>query len=513
MTAVFDRSLPQPELERLAEALALKLIPGDVIALKGDLGAGKSTFARAFIRAMLKDPAAEVPSPTFALVQPYQTPRHAVVHVDLYRLREDSDVEELGLFDAASQAVLLIEWPERAGSMLPSQVITAELWTTTEPDRRRLRLVATGDARSRVERAIEIADFVATTEAAREAGLQIRHLHGDASIRSYARLVSAKRSFVLMDAPDLPDGPPVRNGLPYSRIAHLAEDVAPFVAVANALEAAGLSVSRVLAGDLPRGLLLLEDLGDLTFGRALTDGLDQRQLWSAAVDLLLELRRIGLPRTLALPGGRQHVLPRFDRAALEIEVELLIDWYWPEVKGGPASEAIRAEFRALWAPVLDEMLARPPGIFLRDFHSPNLFWLPDRAGPRRVGVIDVQDALYEHWSYDLCSVLQDARVDVHEGIEVFELDRYCRTMAARDAAFDEAEFRAAYATFGLQRNTRLVGLWVRLLRRDRKPHYLQHMARTWDYIARNQRHPRLAALRQWYEHHFPLELRTRPIVP
>jgi tRNA threonylcarbamoyl adenosine modification protein YjeE len=513
MTAHLDQELTEPQLARLAQTLALKLQPGDMLTLSGDLGMGKSSFARAFVRAVLADAEAEVPSPTFSLVQRYAGARHDVLHADLYRLGAPGEIEDIGILDEARTAVALIEWPERAGDHLPAGCARMILAPGRDMSSRHVRIEASGDVGGRIGRAVAIFSFLAAKHDRGAPEGMLCFLHGDASIRSYGRLRESGRSFVLMDAPDLPDGPPVRNGLPYSRIAHLAEDVAPFVAVAGALEAAGISVSRVLEHDLDAGLLLLEDLGDLTFGRALAEGYDQRLLWSAAVDLLLELRRKGMPRTLPLPGGRKHDLPRFDRAALEIEVELLLDWYWPEVKGAPPSDAVRRDFVGLWSPVLDAMLAREPGIFLRDYHSPNLFWLPEREGARRVGVIDVQDALYEHWAYDLCSLLQDARVDVPESIEMEQLDRYCREAAREHAGFDEREFRAAYAAFGLQRNTRLVGLWVRLLRRDRKPNYLQHMARTWDYIGRNQRHPRLAALRDWYDRHFPPELRSRPIAP
>src|SRR5690606_24047520 len=113
-----------------------------------------------------------------------------------------------------------------------------------------------------------------------------------------------------------------------------------------------------------------------------------------------------------------------DRAALEIEIDLILDWYWPEVKGEPAPDAVRSEFRALWSPLLARLLAEPAGVFLRDFHSPNLFWLPDRLPGAQVGVIDFQDALAESWALDLVSLLQDARVDVPGDLEAAARDRY-----------------------------------------------------------------------------------------
>jgi len=202
------------------------------------------------------------------------------------------------------------------------------------------------------------------------------------------------------------------------------------------------------------------------------------------------------------------VLPRRDRAAFEIEVELLLDWHWPAIKGSPASPSVRAEFAGLWAPVLDRLLALPGGWFLRDYHSPNLIWLPQRAGVARVGIIDFQDALEEHAAFDLVSLLQDARTTVPEELESELFAYYCAEVAAREPTFDRAAFAAAYADFGAQRNTRLLGLWLRLLKRDGKPHYVQYIPRTWGYLERNLRAPELAPLAAWYELHFPVHLRS-----
>ena len=499
--------VPSADLDRLAriaELVALKTQPGDVIELRGDLGAGKTTFARALIRALLGEAEAEIPSPTFPIVQSYATPRLPVAHFDLYRLEGPDDLAEVGFEEAVVAGLVLVEWPERAAAEIQRSadrlIVTIE--PAAEPERRHLRLVGLGSFAARLERLRRMNDFLA---AALPGGIRaIAYLQGDASSRAYARITDAGgRRHVLMDAPRMPDGPPVRGGLPYSRIAHLAEDVRPFVAVGMALERLGLSVPHIHFADLDAGLLLLEDLGDLTFGRALAEGFDQRTLYLAAVDALVVLRANPPPRELPLADGTRWRLPRFDRAALEIEIGLLLDWYWPHAKGGPAPALVKREFEALWGPLLDRMLAAPAGLFLRDVHSPNLFWLPEREGVQRVGLIDFQDALAEHWAYDLASLLQDARLDVPEALEREGIERYCQAVARSEPNFDRAAFEAAYALFGAQRNTRLIGLWVRLLVRDGKPGYMQHMPRTWAYLARNLAHPGLAALRSWYEREFP----------
>ncbi len=103
----------QVDVEKLAARLAEQLGAGDLVALTGDLGAGKTTFARAFIRACLGDDMAEVPSPTFTLVQTYDTEDCCIYHTDLYRIKEPDEVYDLGLDDDRSEALLLVEWPDR----------------------------------------------------------------------------------------------------------------------------------------------------------------------------------------------------------------------------------------------------------------------------------------------------------------------------------------------------------------------------------------------------------------
>ncbi len=508
----WTRELDEAGSVRLAELLAFKIRRGDVIALSGELGAGKTTLARALIGALMRTDGAEVPSPTFSLHQTYATPRLTLSHFDFYRLSGAEEAAELGFEEAASDGAVIVEWPERAAALLPASRIDICFAEAASPNTRLVTVRGLGEAAPRVARVGEVMAFLDAHPA--WAAARIAYLQGDASTRSYARLSRDGRSVLLMDAPQQPDGPPIRDGKSYSRIACLAEDmVRPFVAIGAVLRDAGLSAPGVVAAELDKGLLLVEDLGDRLLGSELAAGTSQAPMWRAAVDALLELRRVPVPRTFPLPGGTSYSLPRRDRAAFEIEVELLLDWLWPELKGEPAPPAIRAEFREVWRPVLDRLLALPGGWFLRDFHSPNLIWLPARRGAARVGILDFQDALNEHFAFDLVSLLQDARVDVPEELERELLTYYCEEVAAREPAFDRARFAEAYADFGAQRNTRLLGLWARLLRRDGKPHYLQHMPRTWGYLARNLRAVTLAPLADWYERHFPAPVRSRSILP
>ena len=261
MTASF--SLDDVDLVRLdilASRLASLLKAGDVIALSGPLGAGKTTFARALVTRL--DGEGEVPSPTFALMQRYETPRLTLTHCDFYRL-EPAELDELGLDDALSEGAVLIEWPERAAGWLPAERLDIAMDETATPNERRIVLTGHGGWEPRLERLEQMASFLDRTP---YAAAPARYLQGDASTRSYARLVLPDRAAILMNSPRQPDGPPIRDGKPYSALVHLAEDVTPFVAVAAALRERGLSAPAVYAFDLDQGFLILEDLGDRVFG-------------------------------------------------------------------------------------------------------------------------------------------------------------------------------------------------------------------------------------------------------
>ncbi len=480
-------------LGRLAEDVAFAARPGDLITLSGALGAGKTTFARALIGALSNGAHEEIPSPTFTLVQTYATARMPAAHLDLYRLSMPSELDELGLDLALRNGVALVEWPERAGGSLPHDRLDVLLEDEGEDTTRRVTLSGHGEWESRLSRLIAMRDLMAGAGVGGEA-CSLRYLQGDASVRRYARLIYPQRGAIVMDWARQPDGPALRNGLPYSRIAHLAEGVRPFVEIASALSASGLSTPEIYAQDLENGFLLLEDLGDSVFGHVVETGAgEQEELWRTATDALVALR------AFPPPGG----LAAYDRGALSIEVELLTDWYWPALHGGPAPDATRADFVSLWTAVFDRLGREPKGWVLRDYHSPNLLWLPERSGIARVGVIDFQDAMRGPSAYDLVSLLQDARTDVPPELEARLVDHYCARVKRTEPGFDRDAFAFAYAALGAQRNTKILGIFARLAKRDGKPQYLRHLPRIWRYLERDLAHPQLSGLKDWYDRHMP----------
>jgi hypothetical protein len=504
-------SVSEPELLRIGEELAFVARRGDLFALSGELGAGKTTLARAVIRALTGNKDEEIPSPTFTLVQSYDSARMPVAHFDLYRLSSAEELQELGLDLTLGSGIALVEWPERAEGRLPDDRLAIRLDDDgSGGTSRRVTLTGHGDWGSRLERFMAMRKLTGGGGGGSGNGhdRELKYLQGDASVRRYGRVLRhGLPNSILMDWPRQPDGPPIRNGLPYSRLAHLAEDVRPFVAVAGALAGAGLTVPRIHAQDLDNGFLLLDDLGDRVFGVEMRGGTDQKTLWKAAVDALVALSAAPAPTTLPVNGTGVHVVSTYDPEAMAIETELITDWYWPALRGAPIGAAERSEFTSLWADIFAELAKMPAGWVLRDYHSPNLLWLPEREGIARVGVIDFQDAMRGPAAYDLVSLLQDARVDVAPELEAHLFNHYCAGAAAR-GSFDRDGFGFAYAALGAQRNTKIVGIFARLAKRDGKPGYLQHVPRLWQYIDRDLRHPRLANLKRWYDRHFPADARA-----
>src|SRR5262249_11788243 len=209
---------------RLALDVAAALEPGDLVTLSGDLGAGKTAFARAAIRALADDPALEVPSPTFTLLQTYDLPQFTLVHADLYGVSGSAELAELGFDDLPSGAVVLLEWPDRAAGMLPPNRLDIALTLAPQfgAEYRHARLTGYGSFALRAERLTAARMFLDETKFG---DVERRRITGDASTRSYERLKLGGRSLILMNSPRRPDGPPVRGGKPYSAIAHLAEDI------------------------------------------------------------------------------------------------------------------------------------------------------------------------------------------------------------------------------------------------------------------------------------------------
>jgi hypothetical protein len=302
-------------------------------------------------------------------------------------------------------------------------------------------------------------------------GAEIRPLAGDASFRRYFRVHRGEETAVLMDAP--PEH----------------EDIGPFLMVAGHLIDRGFLPPRPLAIDREKGLLLLEDLGDDRLAPLLLREPErEREAYEAAVGILAQLADQPAPPDLS----------PYDDEAMAREVLLFTQWYGPALGLELDPEPFLAAWREAWSDVL-RVAEGNPVMVLRDYHADNLMVLPDG----RLGLLDFQDALAGHAAYDLVSLLQDARRDVSPELEEAMLDHYCEAANVADRAL----FRAHYEVLGAQRNTKILGIFTRLWKRDGKPGYVAMHPRIWNYVERNLAHPAVAPVRAWFEAHVPPEYR------
>ena len=300
---------------------------------------------------------------------------------------------------------------------------------------------------------------------------QILPLAGDASFRRYFRVVDGDRRAVLMDAP-----PP-------------HEDPRPFIAVAEWLGESGLNAPTILARDLVQGLLLIEDFGDVRLRETVDENPHtETDHYSGVTDLLVHLH--ARPPMAGLPV---HGIDQW----LD-EVMLFTDWYCPALGLEVDRDAFRAAWAAVLGPVEADGLARVT--VLRDYHAENIMLVAGQQGVAHYGLLDFQDALVGHPAYDLASVLEDARRDVSPAVEAAMLARYTQA-TGRD-------IEAAYWALAAQRNTRILGVFVRLWKRDDKPHYKSFQPRMWGLLERDLAHPALAPVRAWFDTYVPADKRA-----
>ncbi|KQT64546.1 tRNA threonylcarbamoyladenosine biosynthesis protein TsaE [Aureimonas sp. Leaf460] len=468
---------------RFGEDLVLACRAGDVVALSGDLGAGKSTLARAMVRTHAGDPGLDVPSPTFTLVQAYET-EPPIAHFDLYRLGEDAALDELGFDEAAEEGIVLCEWPERSPEVLARAALHVRLDMAGEG-----RIAAVSGepaAMARLQRSRAVRAFL---DRSGLSPTDRRRFFGDASPRRYETVRIADRPAILMDAPR------IESGLAYRRIAHIADDVTPFVALAHLLRAKGFVAPDILFSDLDAGLLLIEHLGEDTILDGAGRPIPER--YEAAALTLAALHGESFADEVPVELGLTHTIPTFDRGAMSAEVELLLEWYVPRFKGRPAEPEERDDFVAVWRDLFDRLRAAEESLVLRDVHSPNIIWRGDRSGTDRIGLLDFQDAMIGPAAYDLASLAQDARVDIAPELEMRLVAAYAAARRER-GAFDAFAFEEAYAIMAAQRTSKILGLFVRLDQRDGKPQYLRHIPRLKTYLKRTLAHPALAALSELY---------------
>ncbi|MEQ1497973.1 MAG: phosphotransferase [Novosphingobium sp.] len=301
------------------------------------------------------------------------------------------------------------------------------------------------------------------------AGAAVEPLAGDASFRRYFRIRLGEKLAMLMHAP-----PP-------------QEDPTPFLRVGKWLDDNGLRAPRILAQDAGQGWVLLEDFGDVRMHEYVDAWpADEEAVYRTAIDALTVLHR--------LPPG-----PFLDYSMSEYvrEARLFTEWYCP----AHGLVVDHDGYTKAWETVLAQMLPRQrPGVcVLRDYHAENIMLL---GSTEKQGLLDFQDALNGHPAYDLVSLLQDARRDVSAELETAMFDYYVKQAGAGE------HFLADYARLGAQRNAKIVGIFVRLWKRDGKPRYLDLIPRVWAQLERDLTHPALEPVAAWFAANVPADLRA-----
>ena len=296
-------------------------------------------------------------------------------------------------------------------------------------------------------------------------------LAGDASLRKYHRLKTPKGTAVLMEAP-APENPEL------------------FCQIARFLKTIACAAPDVFEFSSHDGLVLLEDFGDLTFSRALQQGAKPLDLYTLAVEALIHLQKS--------VSKRPSFIGEYTTQSLVKEALVFLEWYWPQVKKYPPSAEETAEYVALWTSVFETCTA-PKTLVLRDFHADNLMLLNSPMGPQKCGFLDFQDALWGSPTYDLVSLLEDARLDVaHDLVEQIWV-RYCQSFPA----LDPVALRQEGCIVSAGRHTKILGVFTRLAVRDHKKHYLDHIPRVWRLLNGCLESPILQNLRYWFNRHFP----------
>jgi hypothetical protein len=290
-------------------------------------------------------------------------------------------------------------------------------------------------------------------------------LTGDASARTYYRLRNGDQTAVLMDS------------------SQMLDSVAPFIRVDQHLARLGFSVPAILMRDEARGYLLLEDFGDDTFTRLLETDAASEELYALAIDVLVALHQ----HPQAIPAG----LRAYHSERMLGDIELFLEWCTPTI-----AEEGKADFRAAWRAVLPLAHQVPVSLLHRDYHVANLMLLPGRDGVRRAGLLDFQDAYQGPITYDLMSLLEDARRDVPEVLKARMLARYL----AEFPNLEPTAFETSLAILAALRHTRVLAIFERLSRRDGKHDYKKrHSPRVERLLHRALSHPRLAGVKRWFD--------------
>lgn len=478
----------------LARLIARFAVVGDLIRLEGDLGAGKSTFARAMIQALGHE--GEVPSPTYTLVQTYDDTRLPVAHVDCYRMKDPSEMDGLGLEEYRAHGLMLVEWPDKGSALVRADqpdmlnyhmgemnncgVLTIALAPGAADAARVATLKGSRSWQRRIGFFPRVAPEIAaasgkvlcrpSTPEGRQAFLEtlnlgdytIEGLGGDWSFRSYWRVRLADGSTrMLMDSP-----PPV-------------EGLIEFVKAAKTYRAMGLHAPRIDGHDEGNGYLLSEDFGDLSLAKLVAQGKPVLPWYKVAADVLV-----------ASCQSKDSKGRAYNATDWWIEASRFTDWYLPLARGHATPPAERAEFQRLWLEAMPKVMALPKGLMMFDYQATNMMILGHEPKLENFGLIDIQDSRVAPVAQDMAILLRDIRRAPDDQLE-HDIVAY----VADRLDIDRAQLQEGVDIANLHHCSRILGGLTRLALRDfRVAGAVRFMPLTWQMAHKSYHSPALKAL-------------------
>lgn len=477
----------------LAQLIARFALTGDLIRLEGDLGAGKTTFAKYVLQTL--GHTGEVPSPTYTLVQTYDETRIPVAHVDCYRLKDPQELAGMGLEDYRTHGLILAEWPDQGGPLLRADApdmltyhigemnncgtLTVALSPAAQEGARTVTLRASRSWQRRIgfwpryapqlAATIPVSLCRPSTEEGRRAFLnkqnlgayQLENVGGDWSFRSYWRVrLPNGATRMLMDSP-----PPV-------------EGVTEFAQRAENYRSMGLRAPRIDALDEKNGYLLAEDFGDRSLAKAVAAGTPQEPWYRTAIDALVRECQ-NVPATVR----------RYTPTDWWIEAARFTDWYMPMASGHATPPAARAHFQSLWLALWPLMQTMPQGLMMWDCQATNMMLLADEPRLENFGLIDIQDARVAPAVQDMAILLRDDRRGQDDALENAML-----AYAAQQFGVPQATLQLGLNVASLHHCCRILGGVSRLIVRDGRTRMSAAVRRRWSIAHQSFACPELAEL-------------------
>ena len=311
---------------------------------------------------------------------------------------------------------------------------------------------------------------------------KLKPIKSDASFRKYFRVYirNQKRNLLLVNSPKKTE-----NNLGYLKATNIFEKI-------------NLSVPKIISFNISKGSFLIEDFGINTYTNSLKNGESEYKLYNLATDILIYINNQS--------KNLKKKLPQYTNKKLIEESMLFLEWYWPAIHKNKPKKDVVNEFIKIWNNLLNKNLRTKEVLVHRDFHIDNLFFLKDRKGLKACGLIDFQDAVIGPTSYDLVSLLEDARRNVNKEVIFKMYNKFVRKLSKKQ----KEDFVKEYKVLAINRHLKVIGIFTRLCKRDKKNSYLKHIPRLWKLIEYNLNFYSLSELNKWINEFFPKKFRIRP---